>query len=175
MGVLRWIAGRLSYANVVATLALFIVLGGASYAAVTLPAGSVGARQLRRGALTTGALGFALGATGMTDAKLTDRHAGPCDGGYYAPGEPVMVCSEALIPLGLGSLEGPPALDVSVAHAGHLAIWATLGVEHRGEGGTSASLSYAASIRHLKTGHAPVQLPPRTVTLLGGQAEQTSL
>jgi hypothetical protein len=37
---------RLSYANVVATLALFIALGGATYAAVELPANSVGVRQI---------------------------------------------------------------------------------------------------------------------------------
>jgi hypothetical protein len=36
----------LSYANVVATLALFVALGGASYAAITLPANSVRQRQL---------------------------------------------------------------------------------------------------------------------------------
>ena len=37
----RRLREKLSYANVVATLALFVALGGASYAAVTLPAGSV--------------------------------------------------------------------------------------------------------------------------------------
>jgi hypothetical protein len=37
---------RLTYANVVATLAVFIALGGASYAASQLPANSVGTRQL---------------------------------------------------------------------------------------------------------------------------------
>src|ERR1700678_2621687 len=58
---------RLSYANVVATLALFISLGGASYAAVTLPAGSVGPRQLRDGAGTPRALGFPLGVQGFTE------------------------------------------------------------------------------------------------------------
>jgi hypothetical protein len=43
---------KLSYANVVATLALFIALGGASYAAIKLPKNSVGAKQLKRGAVT---------------------------------------------------------------------------------------------------------------------------
>jgi hypothetical protein len=36
-----------TYANVTATLALFVALGGASYAAVELPARSVGPRHLR--------------------------------------------------------------------------------------------------------------------------------
>jgi hypothetical protein len=38
--------------NVVAYLALFVALGGTSYAATQLPAGSVGTRQLRNGAVT---------------------------------------------------------------------------------------------------------------------------
>jgi len=38
---------RLSYANVMATLALFIALGGTGYAAITLPRNSVGAEQIR--------------------------------------------------------------------------------------------------------------------------------
>jgi hypothetical protein len=44
---------RLSYANVVASLALFVALGGVSWAAVTLPTGSVGSRQLKAGAVST--------------------------------------------------------------------------------------------------------------------------
>jgi hypothetical protein len=42
-----------SYANVVATLALFLALGGVSYAAVKLPRDSVGATQIRAGAVGT--------------------------------------------------------------------------------------------------------------------------
>ena len=38
--------------NVVAYLALFVALGGTSYAVVNLPANSVGARQLRNHAIT---------------------------------------------------------------------------------------------------------------------------
>jgi hypothetical protein len=38
--------------NAVAYLALFVALGGTGYAAVNLPAGSVGTRQLRNGAVT---------------------------------------------------------------------------------------------------------------------------
>lgn len=38
--------GRLTYANVAATVALFVALGGASYAAVAIPANSVGSREL---------------------------------------------------------------------------------------------------------------------------------
>jgi hypothetical protein len=44
---------RLSYANVVSTLALFLALGGATaYAVNSLPPKSIGAKQLRPGAVT---------------------------------------------------------------------------------------------------------------------------
>jgi hypothetical protein len=51
--------------NVVAYLALFIALGGTSYAAVNLPAGSVGTKQLRNGAVTNKKL--AKGSVGAAD------------------------------------------------------------------------------------------------------------
>ncbi len=38
---------RLTFANVMASVAMFIALGGASYAAVALPRNSVGTKQLR--------------------------------------------------------------------------------------------------------------------------------
>ena len=44
---------RLSYSNVLATLAMFIALGGASYAALKLPKNSVGTKQLKRNAVTS--------------------------------------------------------------------------------------------------------------------------
>jgi hypothetical protein len=45
---------RLTYANVVASLALFAALGGVSYAATTLPKGSVGPDQIQAEAVRTG-------------------------------------------------------------------------------------------------------------------------
>jgi hypothetical protein len=49
--MLSRVRARLSYANVVATLGLFIALGGASYAAVNLPNNSVGASEIKRNAV----------------------------------------------------------------------------------------------------------------------------
>ena len=45
---------RPSPALVVASIALFVALGGASYAALRVPANSVGTKQLRNGAITSG-------------------------------------------------------------------------------------------------------------------------
>ncbi len=42
--------------NAVAYVALFVALGGTSYAAVSLPAGSVGTKQLRNGSVTASKL-----------------------------------------------------------------------------------------------------------------------
>jgi hypothetical protein len=47
---------RLTYANVVATIALFAALGGVSYAATTLPKNSVGTDQIQAEAVRTGKL-----------------------------------------------------------------------------------------------------------------------
>ena len=49
----RKIRERLSYANVMATLAVFIALGGTSYA-LTLPRDSVGPEQLRANSVGRG-------------------------------------------------------------------------------------------------------------------------
>jgi hypothetical protein len=43
---------HLSYANVMATVAVFLALGGTTYAAFTLPRNSVGTKQLKNGAVT---------------------------------------------------------------------------------------------------------------------------
>jgi hypothetical protein len=59
---------RLSYANVVASLALFAALGGSSYAAISLPAGSVGTKQLHKRAVT----GAKIKKNAITGGKVKD-------------------------------------------------------------------------------------------------------
>jgi hypothetical protein len=48
----RFVGSRLTYANIVATVAMFCALGGGAYAAVTLPAASVGTQQLKQHVVT---------------------------------------------------------------------------------------------------------------------------
>src|SRR3954469_3731115 len=48
---MRALRARLSYANVMATFAVFIALGGSSYAAIKLAPNSVGTRAIRSGAV----------------------------------------------------------------------------------------------------------------------------
>ena len=49
---MKRLQGKLSYANVMATVAVFIALGGVSYAATQLPKNSVDTKQLKSGAVT---------------------------------------------------------------------------------------------------------------------------
>jgi hypothetical protein len=92
-GRLRALTRRPSFANSLAIAALFIALGGVSYAAVKLPANSVGTKQLRANAVNSakvrnhsllrrdfkpGALPRGLtGATGAPGKPDLPEHPGP--------------------------------------------------------------------------------------------------
>jgi hypothetical protein len=51
--MIRSIRSRMTFANVTSLIALFVALGGSSYAALALPKGSVGPKQLKRNAVTS--------------------------------------------------------------------------------------------------------------------------
>ena len=57
--------GRFNYANVTATLALFVALGGTSYAVATLPRNSVGPKQIRPDAV---------GASELRSRSIRSKH-----------------------------------------------------------------------------------------------------
>jgi hypothetical protein len=94
---------RLTFANTISVIALFVALGGASYAAVSLPRDSVGTRQLREHAVTPSKLAF-----GSVDTRqLRD---GSVEGSKLALGS---VQKPSLSPWIRGQLarraaEGPP-------------------------------------------------------------------
>ena len=69
---------RLTFANVTSMLALFFALSGASYAAVVLPAGSVGPRQLRGNAVTAAKLApHAVHSRSIAASAITNRNIAP--------------------------------------------------------------------------------------------------
>jgi hypothetical protein len=77
---------HLTYANVIASLALFFALGGVSYAAVTLPRNSVGARQISNGAVTgTKVRDGSLSAKDFSSTLLSSLKAAKSTGG--TPGQ----------------------------------------------------------------------------------------
>ncbi|HKE81806.1 MAG TPA: collagen-like protein [Solirubrobacteraceae bacterium] len=66
---------KLTYANVMVTIALFLALGGTGYAAATLPKNSVGTTQLRSGAVTSSKVKD--GSLQATDFKANQLPRGP--------------------------------------------------------------------------------------------------
>jgi Collagen triple helix repeat (20 copies) len=74
------IATHLNYANVMATAAVFIALGGSSYAAVTLTKDSVKSRHVKNGAIKRADLG----GNAVTGDKVKDHSLSGQD---FAPGQ----------------------------------------------------------------------------------------
>jgi hypothetical protein len=69
---------HLTYANVASSMALFLALGGVSYAAVVLPANSVGPKHIKKGAVTSAKVKN--GSLTPADLKAGLLRAGPRGG-----------------------------------------------------------------------------------------------
>ena len=73
--------GKLTFANVTSCLALFVALGGTSYAALNLPAGSVGTVQLQKAAVTAAKIKQSaidaplIQKEAITEQKLSNRRS----------------------------------------------------------------------------------------------------
>ena len=89
---------RLTYANVMATIAVFVSLGGASYGAVELPGDSVGSRQLQPGGVTLSKLAFPLGiaSSNVTGPRGVGRPPIECGGCPMRRPTPEVLTSVAL-------------------------------------------------------------------------------
>lgn len=137
------IADSLSYANIVATLALFVALGGASYAAVVLPAHSVGPRQLRAKAVHRRSLSFPLGTASITDHETEEISNGPCNG-PPVPGVKVRCVVACSV-----SCAASHGLDISVRAPGRLSITAVAGLKDHGAAQATADVG----VRVIVDGH----------------------
>jgi hypothetical protein len=162
MTLLKRLADRLSYANVMATIALFVGLGGASYAAFVLPPHSVGSRQLKRRAVTPGALSFPLGAAGVTDKRVQDLSKNLCNS-PAPPGVAKTVDCPELKRLGVSTPGREVQFDLKTH--GRVLVSTVAGLEDAGANGTRA----AVSIYLVLDGHLQA---PDSVTLSGGQMLQ---
>ena len=114
---------QLSYANVTATLALFIALGGTSYAALTLPRNSVGSKQIRSRSVGSSELHTSAVTSrtvrnrslALRDLSRSARQSLQGERGPIGPPGPAGVTYRAAIPSG-GSVAGGNA--IAAAHVG---------------------------------------------------------
>ncbi len=78
---MRNLRSRLSYANVISTLCLFMLLGGVAWAA-SVPNGSVGTKQLKNGAVTGAKIKKAtIDASKLTPAAMASLKGAPAPPG----------------------------------------------------------------------------------------------
>lgn len=139
----RRLRPRLTYANVVATIALFLSLGGTSYAVVKLAPGSVQTKHLRVGAVTTdrlapGAvtrdkLAADVGVRGPRGAVGPQGAVGPrgASNGYEARGRDRNFPTTQNVRVTMAQLRALPAgsyLFNATAHAGVLSIAGSVGI-----------------------------------------------
>lgn len=82
---MKQISSRLTYANVMATIAVFLALGGVGYAATQLPKNSVGSAQVKQGAIK-------LGDLSKSARKELKGNQGP-QGPKGAPGVPAQTAT----------------------------------------------------------------------------------
>jgi hypothetical protein len=114
--------------NLVAYLALFVAIGGTSYAATRLPRGSVGTAQIRRGAVTSAKVKDR--SLLARDFKAGQLHAGPAGpagvaGAHGVPGLTGAPGSDGLPgPTGPQGVAGPGA--VKLLRATHVADGTTV-------------------------------------------------
>jgi hypothetical protein len=156
--------GIINYANVVATLALFVALGGASYAVVALPADSVGVRQLRPRSVTPRALAFPTGAASRTDESKLELRGNFCNGWPLSPRQPAPPCPAR--PKG-GRTPGRE-VSLTLNARGLLVVLATVGVTNQGLPNTQA----AVTIETIVDGRAVAE---RSVVVRGGEATQATI
>jgi hypothetical protein len=124
---------RLTYANVVSTVALFVALGGTSYAATKLPRSSVGAAQIRAGAVRSSEIAY--GAVHMAD--LAGTTAQSLRGPSGPPG-----------PLGPAGTPGTPAAGffATVSGAGQLVRGNATSSAHAAVGSGAYIVSFARDV-----------------------------
>lgn len=125
---------RLTYANVMASVAVFLVLGGGAYAATSLPKNSIGTKQLKNGSITLAKLNAAAktalrgaigpqgppgpqGAPGAT--KVTVR------AGSFTLGNSIASCQPGEVATGGGGLVDPEEPEAW--------IWNTTPVQGNGQ------------------------------------------
>jgi Collagen triple helix repeat (20 copies) len=138
---MKRLRGKFTYANVISTICLFLLLGGgAAFAATQLPKNSVGSKQIVKGAVTPAKLSTAAkatltgpkGATGSTGATGATGPAGPkgdkgdkgekgTPGLPGEPGEPGSAVAFAAV-TSSGLVEGTDAFNIENTNIEHPSV-----------------------------------------------------
>jgi hypothetical protein len=149
---------RLTYANVAASLALFVALGGTGYAALQLPRNSVGAKEIRRGAVHSGEIR-------NRAVKLRDIGVGTRQRlrGRQGPAGPSGTTFRAAISSGGAAVLGNAT---SAAHQGGTNVYT---VEF---GGDVSRCIYSAVLAAVQAGPQVEQPPPGRITVASGGANR---
>ncbi|HEX2095854.1 MAG TPA: hypothetical protein VHF50_00610 [Solirubrobacterales bacterium] len=178
----RALRRHLSYANVMATIAVFVALGGASYAAIQLPKGSVGTRELKQGAVTSSKLRD--GAVKLRDLSRSARgglggNAGP--GGAVGAVGPTGPAGQrgatgpasppgATGPTGQAGTTGPTGPAGATGSVGTTGPVGATGVTGP-PGISNLSQGSASSATNSNAGKVAIaHCPPGTVAIAGGGA-----
>jgi Collagen triple helix repeat (20 copies) len=172
---MNFLRRNLTYANVVASLALFLALGGAAFAATQLPRNSVGTGQLKPEAVTAGKIAKKTrnqlmgaqgpqgpqGKTGKTGAKGATGAKGPTGAtgarganGTDGTGPAFEVFRNTSLTLPIG--EGKPVLTQNLA-AGAYVVDANVNVAV--SGGTAAEVFCTLSSGGESHGEAGTTVP----------------
>jgi hypothetical protein len=151
---LKFLADRLTYANVVATLALFSGIGGVSYAAIVLPPHSVGPRQLRAHAVGLGALDFPLGTIGITNDKTEDLTKNGCNGGPFS-GNAAPDCT----PPARGGPTPGREVHIHFSSPGRLVISAIVGLRNEGPVSTTATITLGLNVDRQQIAETKADIP----------------
>jgi hypothetical protein len=170
---------RFSYANITSTLTVFIALAGTAWAATSLPAGIVGAAQIRTGAVTSGKVrDHTLTARAFRDRRALVGPAGPTGpvgppgtAGPAGPRGPVGVHGKPG-PTGTRGPRGPVGAPGAVGPAG---VQGPEGVPGGPGANGAAAIGYTTVVdatqtfaEHASLADFAVHCPPGLIAIQGG-------
>lgn len=180
---------HLTYSNVMATIAVFAVLGGGAYAATKIPKNSVGAKQLKKNAVTTAKLKN--GA--VTSAKVrkgsllaANFKSGQLPRGATGPKGATGAIGPAATAMTAGGGDDAPSLllattnllqvtsEITITEKSDILVWGTMGDEAvqcslDGCEGTAESDSTNVGLYLLfPEATSPLPVPESGVTVQGG-------
>jgi hypothetical protein len=158
----------LTYANVIATLALFLALGGGAYAAFKLPKNSVGSKQIKANAVNSSKVKDGSLLAGDFKAGQLPAGAQGVRGPKGDKGDPCLPSDpNCKGPKGDTGPQGPGAISIPITHVGE--TFATLRTIHGIDVGYSCSTSSQITLKLTPVGGYT------TVYVSGEKAENGAL